>query len=476
MSASPLPQAKMSANPWDDAEEWDAGWAAASSLNPSSLSARPREHLDRVIASFRRGSAAVTRSGRLETLIFGGATGVALLHALDDAFLNRQPGVGLGQHALAALIVAGVGLTGALMFRFLRPGFRSALALLFGVFAFLNGVLHLVHVAATGPAGSDLTGVLAAAAGAVLMALGVAIPWRQRGEGAATRGRRWARRVVALVAGVILVYVFVYPVGFALVQTHTFRDSIGEPPSAAYEPVTFSASDGLELSGWYRPSKNGAAVILVHGGGSDRTGAQAHAELLVRHGYGVLLYDARGRGESDGTPNGFGWGWEKDVAGALAFTGKRADVDPARIGALGLSTGADVVIQVAAERKNLRAVVADGASGRSFGDHLALGGLNIRTPLLWSMYTAAEVFSGSSPGPPLEDLLPRISPTPLLLISGGKGMYEREFNLSYVAAAREPVELWDLPDVNHTNAIQERPTQYEQRVVSFFDQALLDGK
>ena len=31
-----------------------------------------------------------------ETLVFRGATAVALLHALDDAFLNRQPGVGLG--------------------------------------------------------------------------------------------------------------------------------------------------------------------------------------------------------------------------------------------------------------------------------------------------------------------------------------------------------------------------------------------
>ena len=141
------PQAKMTANPWDDAEEWDAGWAA-SSLNRRPLSARPREHADRLIAPFRRGSAAVTRSGRLETLIFGGATGLALLHALDDAFLNRQPGVGPSQHALAALAVVGVGITGALIFRFLRPSLQSALALLFGVFAFLNGVLHLLHGAA----------------------------------------------------------------------------------------------------------------------------------------------------------------------------------------------------------------------------------------------------------------------------------------------------------------------------------------
>jgi uncharacterized protein len=83
------------------------------------------------------------------------------------------------------------------------------------------------------------------------------------------------------------------------------------------------------------------------------------------------------------------------------------------------------------------------------------------------------VFSGSSPGKPLEDLVARIAPTPLLLIAGGRGQFEREFNLIYAKAARDPVELWDLPDVNHTKAINERPAQYEQRVVGFFDRALL---
>ena len=39
------------------------------------------------------------RSWSGETLVFRAATAVALLHALDDAFLGRQPGVPLGQHA-----------------------------------------------------------------------------------------------------------------------------------------------------------------------------------------------------------------------------------------------------------------------------------------------------------------------------------------------------------------------------------------
>jgi hypothetical protein len=78
-------------------------------------------------------------------------------------------------------------------------------------------------------------------------------------------------------------------VSVAIVVTHKFREPIGDPPSAAYRPVTFRASDGLDLSGWYRSSRNRAAVVIVHGGGGDRTGSVRHAALLVRHGYGVVM-------------------------------------------------------------------------------------------------------------------------------------------------------------------------------------------
>ena len=67
----------------------------------------------------------------------------------------------------------------------------------------------------------------------------------------------------------------------------------------------------------------------------------------------------------------------------------------------------------------------------------------------------------------------RISPTPLLLIATGRSLpAERDFNRIYAEAAREPVELWDLPDVDHTAAIRQRPDEYERRVVGFFDDAL----
>ena len=413
-----------------------------------------------------------SRSG--EALVFASASLLALLHGLDDAFVHRQPGVRLGDHAAAALVASVLALAGIAVFGRVRPGVRAALAAVFGILALVHGVLHGSHIAVDGPARSDMSGVLAGIAGVVLLGLAAAVLVRHR-ERAAARpsGRRWAVRAgivaVALVAG----YAVLMPVGVAIVQTHGFREPIGAPPSVAFRPVTFTAADGLRLAGWYVPSRNRAAVVLVHGGGGDRTGVVGHAELLARHGYGVLLYDARGRGESEGSPNATGWGWEHDVAGALAFLRDRRDVDPERIGGLGLSTGADVLIEVAAEHGGLSAVVGEGATGRSFADVPPEDRLGVA--YLWPMYAAVRVLSGASPGPPLRELVARVSPTPLLLIAAGRFPAERDFNLVYARAAREPVELWDRRDGHHTAAIREQPAEYERRVVGLFDEALAGG-
>jgi fermentation-respiration switch protein FrsA (DUF1100 family) len=320
-------------------------------------------------------------------------------------------------------------------------------------------------VTSHGAGGGDVTGALAAAAGVVLLALAVAIPWRHRGEGT------WRSRPVAIVGGVLASLFVLGPVALGIVATHKWREPVGEPPSAAYQDVRFRASDGLELAGWYRPSENGAAVLVVHGGSSDRKGSVAHASMLARHGYGVLLYDARGRGESEGSENNYGWDWGKDVAGALAFLHGRDDVDPERIGAVGLSTGADVLLEVAAARDDVAALVSDGAAAASFADWDRLRGTEMGTVPGWMMYSTIRVLSGDPPGPALEDVIDDIE-APTLLISAGTAE-EQQFNELYMRARGDaPVEHWSLPDAQHTRAIRERPADYERRVVSFLDAEL----
>ena len=66
------------------------------------------------------------------------------------------------------------------------------------------------------------------------------------------------------------------------------------------------------------PSTNGAAVVLLHGAGSTRSNVLDQAAVLARHGFGVLIIDARGHGDSAGRAMDFGWHGDADVAAAPA--------------------------------------------------------------------------------------------------------------------------------------------------------------
>ena len=156
------------------------------------------------------------------------------------------------------------------------------------------------------------------------------------------------------------------------------------------------------------------------------------------------------------------------MSGAVAFLRSRPDVDDDRIGGLGLSTGADVLLEYAGERPGLRAVVADGATGRSFAD---VAPSTLDAPAVWLTFTAGRVLSGTSPGRPLRELVAAAAPTPVLLVASGSLAGELELNDGY-ARAGTSTTLWRLPDGTHTNAVDEEAAAYENRVIGHLDAAL----
>jgi dienelactone hydrolase len=400
----------------------------------------------------------LTRRLKRETLVFGGAVLVALVHAFDDALGEA------GDHTLAAVLSLVLAVGAVWAFPRVRAGLRAGIALFLGAAATVNGSMHVKHIAEQGVTGGDLTGALAAAAGGVLVALAIALPVVHRGEGS------WKSRAVAVPATLIGLLLVIVPMSIGLTETHKWREDVGAAPSAAYRDVSFKSSDGVQLSGWYRPTRNGATVIVVHGGGSDRRGSVAHASMLARHGYGVLLYDSRGRGRSEGTQNAWGWGWPRDVEGAIAYLKARPEVDPARLGALGLSTGADVLVQVAGTGNDLKAVVADGTAASSYEDAERIYGVGPMTPLFMAEFAAVQITSGTKPGPTLEDVMPHIA-SPMLLVAAGPPE-KRPAELYDRAAGDRPVDAWYLPNVRHTAAIREAAPEYERRVTRFFEAAL----
>jgi fermentation-respiration switch protein FrsA (DUF1100 family) len=405
-------------------------------------------------------------------MVFRIALAFAALAVLDDAFLHPEQGTAAADHLASGLVPVAVAAVLGWASPRLGPVLRGFAAIACGLLALTAGIADgFRHVAVDRLAGDDITAMVGGAAGAVLVGLGVVTLWRERRLDE-RRMRRYARRtLLGFVAGAAALLVLV-PAVVAIVTTHRAREPVqavdlGQP----YEQVAFRSADGLRLAGWYVPSRNRAAVIVSPG----RSGPVEHARMLARHGYGVLLFDRRGEGESDGDFNAYGWGGDADLKGAVTFLTGRPDVDSARIGALGLSVGGEMLLETAAEDRRLRAVVSEGGSVRSVAEHWddpGIGELQKPFTPMAAQTLAVSVLANEGPPPSLMDLVDDIAPRSLLLIRGLDGQPAEVLNRAFYDAAGAPKQLWEVPGAGHTGALSAAPAEYERRVVGFFDEAL----
>jgi alpha/beta superfamily hydrolase len=395
---------------------------------------------------------------------------VIALHVLDDSFVQPQPGTSAGDHLVSGLVPLAVLALAAWAYARVRGGRRGAMALLFGLLGIVAGTEAVHYTAKVGASGDDYTGLLAILAGLLLLGLGAVTLWRTRRTDG-NRPWRYLRRVLLGAAGVAITLFVVAPLSAGYLFTHLGRPVVPEAHIGAdYEEVSFTTSDGLKLSGWYVPSKNGAAVIAFPG----RNGPQAQTRMLARHGYGVLLFDRRGQGESEGDPHAFGWEGEKDIKAAIGFLQNRPDVDPERIGGLGLSVGGELMLHAAAETDDLKAVVSEGAGARSVGEFRKMPDAPIPMHGVETMITAGlTLFSNSPPPPLMQDIVSQIAPRPVFIIWAPQGVDTEALNPEYFKAAGEPKTLWAIPESKHVGGLAARPAEYERRVIEFFDDALL---
>jgi uncharacterized protein len=404
-------------------------------------------------------------------LLAQAALGTVALHVVDDTFLQPNPGTSAGDHLSGGLVPLALLLLAGALYPRLRAGARAIVDLLAGFFGVLAGTEAVHYSIAVGPSGDDYTGLLSIVAGLLLLGLGSITLWTSRRRDD-RRAWRYGRRLL-LAGGAALVAVFLFPISVAYIVTHAGRAGVPAADlGAAHEDVQFRTRDGLLLKGWYVPSRNGAAVISVPG----RSSSQLRARLLARHGYGVLVFDRRGEGESEGDPNLFGWQGERDIHAAVDFLRGRSDVDPDRIGGIGLSVGGEMMIEAAAESTALKAIVAEGASGRSVRDELANPGGNWSETIGIGVVTAATaIFSGNLPPATLRSLVPRISGAKLFIYGEHGQPGEKPANQAFYAAARGSKEIWEVPGSGHIGGLDAQPEEYERRVVGFFDRTLLGG-
>jgi fermentation-respiration switch protein FrsA (DUF1100 family) len=402
-------------------------------------------------------------------LVFWTALAILALHAATDSFIAPEPGTGPLDHLLRGSVSLAILVVAAVVYPRLQAGGQAALAGVFGALALEGAILAIADARGFGARGEDWTGFLLTPVGLVLLGSAGVLLWRSRKPGRL----RWPRRAGIAIGTLVAVYWLILPVGMAILATHRPRADVRHAElGKAYEKVTLHTSDGLDLAAWYMPSRNGAAVISY----PTRQGKLEQARMLVRHGYGVLLVDARGYDGSEGDPNLFGWADANDIDAAVVWLQGRPDVRDDRIGGMGFSVGGEMMLQAAASNTGLRAVVSEGAGVRSVREDLLRGPRGwLALPESAVQSAALTIMSGTPPPPALDELVAQIGPRPLFLIYAAHGGGGEELNPDYFEGASEPKTVWRVDEAEHVGGFDARPREYEERVIGFFDQALLQA-
>lgn len=280
------------------------------------------------------------------------------------------------------------------------------------------------------------------------------------------------------------------------------------------EPAEFYA-DGVRLAGTFtRAETDGeaAAIICVHGyTGRKETYMPSFVRDLTAAGFHTLDFYHRGFGDSDGIANRIDPEEQvRDILAARIWLAQRAEVDPARIGLMGLSHGGGASIKAAAVDPGVAVIATVGAPGNGerwqrskrteaewaelqetlAEDRIAraMTGESKRLPYqqvsppgpaerdaFKTMYRTEDAYPDGYPlenidlacGFRAEDWVARISPRPILIVQGEKDtMVRLEEGEALFANAGEPKEMMVIPDINHAEVYEPRNPQVYARVIA----------
>jgi dienelactone hydrolase len=395
-------------------------------------------------------------------LVAAEGTALAVLAGLDGSPVWR---------VVRVLVVIAVAVVGVWFTRRAgRPG-RGAAALVAGIVGTVTGAgVASAHLA---KAGLDTAAVLA---GIVLLTGLILLIW---GAVALVRAAPGWWRLLAVPAAIALLWFVLFPLTVAVYATNLPPGPLGSATPAtyglSYQAVAIRTADGVRLSGWYIPPRNGAAVVVLPGSGSTRTAVLSQAVVLARHGYGALLVDTRGHGHSGGHAMDFGWWGDRDIAAAVSFLARQPAVHTGRIGLVGESMGGEQALGAIGADPRIRAVVAESATGQQLADRGWLPhGIDgaLQRGMEWVQYTAAGLISGAPRPMSIPEAIRAAAPRPVLIIAAGAVADEPIAARWFQAASPATVHVWVVPHAGHTQGLATAPRAWETHMISFLHAAL----
>ncbi len=249
---------------------------------------------------------------------------------------------------------------------------------------------------------------------------------------------------------------------------------------AALHDVEAIAADGVRLRGWELTPEdaNGRVVLLLHGRGGSRLEMRDYADLLVTHGYSVLLPDARAHGSSGGDLATFGLLERADIHSWVNWL--ETTQHPNCVYGFGESMGAAQLLQSLQTELSFCAVAAEcpfstfrDTAYEHLGRRLHAGPFLGRT-LLRPIVDAGFLYARFRYGVDMDKVSPETAiattRTPILLIHGETDTNIPIWHSRRMAALNQNIVLWPVPNTGHSSAIDTSPQELEAKLNQWFGQ------
>jgi uncharacterized protein len=242
--------------------------------------------------------------------------------------------------------------------------------------------------------------------------------------------------------------------------------------------ASITAPDGAVLRAWIihpHPSI-GDDVILLHGMGDNRIGMTGYAQLLLAHGFTVLLPDARAHGRSGGPLATYGLLERNDIHQWFDFLA--AQDHPRCIFALGESMGAAQLLQSLDTHANFCAVATESPFSNfreiaydRMGQPFHLGpwfGRTILRPLVEVAFLRARLKYNLH----MDQISPEDSGVatlvPVLVIHGQLDSNIPIRHSRQIHSRNPKIQLWEVPGAEHCGAAASAPQEFDRRLLDWF--------
>jgi fermentation-respiration switch protein FrsA (DUF1100 family) len=203
------------------------------------------------------------------------------------------------------------------------------------------------------------------------------------------------------------------------------------------QDLLFETRDGVTLHAWKAGDlSTGPVILFCHGNAGNITHRAVYVSSLVRSGLAVFVFDYRGYGQSQGSPDEDGV--YEDARAAYDHLRDVEGVEASRIVLMGRSLGGAVAINLATERQIPRLVVESSFTSSGDMGRIIFRGLPVHL-VMRSRFDSVSKVAGLT--------------MPKLFLHGDRDdVVPFELGEKLYRAAAEPKRFVRLPGADHNSA------------------------